>query len=641
MFYVLFVSFTKLVLAIDIYKPLKMKHYRIYIIVICFLSSSFGAAQPLSKKLDLLFDKGKALYEMQEYVKATEVFNQLIEDGKAQQNPYLLAKIFLKLGVFYDTKKNHSKSLDCLFKGTNIVKAKLAKMRSDGLPPSVDSKKQNPSPYSAQDAEIICNLYNRIGGVYYNQEDYEKAEKYWNIAYSIAENNQQAKPLSNILNNLGEIRRLKGDLSAALPLYQKALRIKTSIRDSVGMNINLSNIGSVYMELDQLDSAKYFYDESHKMAQETQHPKMIVMSYMDYAIFYKKINKVYTAALWAKKIMEVAEVYSDLNMLLITYKEMAAIYEYQNKLDSCLFFQKKWIDLNKVINQQKNKKLALEIEAEFLINEKENELAYLKDKNRIEQQNNQLKDYFQWAFILGLFGVLAFTLVILRLRNKKNKELADSLTQINQQNKEKDLLLKEIHHRVKNNLQVITSLLSLQSYNIDDPVTKELFSQSQHRINSMAMIHEMLYQSNDFSKINYKSYLDQLLDKLIISFKGNKHQIQVELDVPKVFLNIDTAIPLGLLINEIITNALKYGLPDDKKGTLFVKMKVLDSPNFLLEIGDNGLGYSGDFKSKQHNSLGLRLIQKLSIQLNGSIEKDLEKVGTHYKIQFQEIETIA
>jgi two-component sensor histidine kinase len=618
-----------------------MKQYRICIILICFLYCSIGAAQPLSRKLDLLFDKGKILYEEQKYAEATEVFNQLIEEGKAQKNPHLLTKLFLKLGVFYDNKKNHNKSLECLFKGTNVSKNKLSHTRSNIIVPSVDSNEKVPPPYSPQEAEVISNLYNKIGGVYYNQKNYKKAEKYWKIAYSIAENNQQAKPLSNTLNNLGEIKRINGDFQAALPLYKEALTIKTSIKDSTGMNISLSNIGAIYIQLGKRDSAKLFYDQSYRMAQISQAPKMLMTSHMDYALYYKSINQSNLATQWTKKTLALAQNYSDLNVLLSTYKELSATYEQQNRLDSCLFFQKKWIELSKVINQQRNEKLALEIEAEFLVSEKEKELAYLKDKNKIEQQNNQLKDYFQWAFILGLFIILAFTLVILRLRNKKNEKLADSLVQINQQNKEKDLLLKEIHHRVKNNLQVITSLLSLQSYNIADPATKELFNQSQHRINSMAMIHEMLYQSNDFSKINYKNYLEQLLTKLVDSFKGHNHQIQLELDVPKVFLNIDTAIPLGLLINEIITNALKYGLPDDKPGILSVKMKSLDSPNFLLEIGDNGIGYSGDFKSQKHSSLGLRLIQQLTIQLNGTIEKDTHKTGTHYVLQFQEIEAIS
>lgn len=614
-----------------------MKHYKICIIIICFSYCSIYAAEPLSKKLDSLFDKGKALYKEQKYVESTVVFNQLIEYGKAQKNSYLLTKIFYELGVFYDNKKNHNKSLDCLFKATTIAKRRITNVRA----PSFNLDKKNSQPYSSLEVEIICNLYNRIGGIYYNQEDYEKAKKYWKIAFSIAENNQLPKPLSMILNNLGEIKRLNSELHAALPLYKKALAIKISIQDSLGINITLSNIGSVYIKLGKLDSAKFFYDHSYQIAQLAQDPKMIMTSCTDYAKYYKTISKAHLAAQWAKKTLAIAENYGNLNTLLATYKELAEIYEDQNTLDSCLFFQKKWIDLSEIINHQENEKLALEIEAEFLINEKENELAHLKEKNKIEQHNNQLKDYFQWASILGLFCVLTFTLTILRLRNQKNKKLADSLVQINQQNKEKDLLLKEIHHRVKNNLQVITSLLSLQSYNIADPTTKELFSQSQYRINSMAMIHEMLYQSNDFSKINYKNYLEQLLDKLISSFKGNNHNIQVDLDVPKFFLNIDTAVPLGLLINEIITNALKYGLPDDQAGILSVKMKSLDSPNFLLEIGDNGLGYSGDFKSQKHNSLGLRLIQQLTIQLNGTIEKDLNKAGTHYVLQFQEIEAIS
>lgn len=618
-----------------------MKQYKICIIIIHLLCTSFVSAQSLSKKLDLLFDQGKMLYEQQQYLEATKTFNQLIEKGKAQQNPHLLTKIYYKLGIFYDNKKNHNKSLEFLFKGTNIAKDKLTKTRSNIIISNSDSNEKSHQTYLPQEAEIICNLYNRIGGVYYNQENYEKAEKYWQIAYTIAENNQQIKPLSNILNNLGEIKRLNGELQQALPLYKEALKIKRSILDSAGMSINLSNIGSIYLALNIIDSAKSFYDQNYKMALATQNPRIMMNSCIDYTVHYTKTRKAHLALPWAKKSLAIAQNHGDLNILLSTYKQLSEIYEHQNALDSCLHFQKKWIDLSKIINRQKNEKLALEIEAEFLINEKEKELAYLKDKNQIEQQNNQLKDYFQWAFILGLFSTLAFTLGILRLRNQKNKKLATSLLQINQQNKEKDLLLKEIHHRVKNNLQVITSLLSLQSYNIEDLKTKELFSQSQHRINSMAMIHEMLYQSDDLSKINYKTYLEQLLQKLIVSFKGLDHQIQVDLDVPELFLNIDTAIPLGLLINEVLTNALKYGLPKDKGGLLSLKMEVLDSPNFLLKIGDNGLGYDGDLKSKKHHSLGLRLIQQLTIQLNGSIEKDTSKKGTHYILHFQEIESIS
>jgi len=392
-----------------------MKHYKICIIIICLLCSSIYAVSPLSEKLDLLFDKGKTLYEKQRYAEATELFNQLIEEGKSQKKPPLLAKIYYDLGVFYDTKKQHNKSLGFLFKAITLVNNQPIKVQDS----NISSNKKNPPSCTPQEAKIICKLYNKIGGVYYNLEDYEKAEKYWKIAYSIAEKNQQIRPLSKILNNLGEIKRLNGDLQAALPFYKRSLVIKTSIQDSLGMNIILSNIGSTYLQLGKKDSAKLFYDEGYEITKTSQHPRMSMTSYMDYMAYYKTINKANLAIQWGKKTLVIAENYGDLNIILTTYKELAAIYEQQNILDSCLFFQKKWINLSQVINQQQNEKLASEIEVKFLISEKETELVHLKEKSRIEQQNNQLKDYFQWAFILGLFGILAFTLVILRIRNKK------------------------------------------------------------------------------------------------------------------------------------------------------------------------------------------------------------------------------
>lgn len=610
------------------------------IILFLFVALQNNLAQPLSQSLDKLFEQGKAFYADQEYAKATETFNLLIEKGK-KKNPYLLSKIYYKLGVFYDTQKNSNKSLECLFKGTKTLKETFSDSRSNIIVPNKDSILSPTQRLSPRDAKLICDIYTRIGGVYYNKEDYIRAEKYWQIAYAIAEDNRQNKPISNLLNNLGEIKRLNSDFHGALLLYKQAFVIKKKIKDSTGLNITMSNIGTTYLTMNVLDSAKLFYDLSYAVALSNNNSSMLMHSSTDYGRYYNKLSKLQKSLYWYNKALFLAQEKKDLNIQLLIYKSLSELYEQRSILDSCLHYQKKWIGINKVVNRQKNEKLALEIEARFLINEKEKELAYLKEKNNIEQQNNQLKDYFQWASIIGLFSILTFTLLLLVLRNKTNKELAANFVKINQQNKEKDILLKEIHHRVKNNLQVITSLLSLQSYNIEDQKTKELFDYSQHRINSMAMIHEMLYQSNDFSKINYNSYLNQLIHKLVTSIKGTDHQIIIKIDVPDLFLNIDTAIPLGLLINEIITNALKYGIPRQSSGTLSIKMTALEVPNFILEIGDNGIGYTGNFKSNKNNSLGLQLIQQLTVQLNGSIEKDLTKKGTNYILNFQEIESLS
>lgn len=211
-------------------------------------------------------------------------------------------------------------------------------------------------------------------------------------------------------------------------------------------------------------------------------------------------------------------------------------------------------------------------------------------------------------------------------------------------NEEKDVLLKEIHHRVKNNLQVITSLLSLQSSYLKDDEQKRIFADSQYRINSMAIVHEMLYQSDNLSKLDYQNYLKELSEYLIRSIKGAENNVQLVLDVPKINLGIDTAIPLGLLINEVLTNSLKYGIKKDNPGVISIAIRKIDKEAeglvnnaFVLEIGDNGAGYSDGINFRNSNSLGLRLINNLTRQLEGMMKKDPSKKGTNYIISFKEV----
>ena len=202
---------------------------------------------------------------------------------------------------------------------------------------------------------------------------------------------------------------------------------------------------------------------------------------------------------------------------------------------------------------------------------------------------------------------------------------------------EKETLLKEVHHRVKNNLQTVSSLLSLQSRNAPDNETKELLKSSQNRVISMAMVHEMLYMREDISKIGYKSYVQELAEYLVRSIKGTSSNITLDIDIPDVKLNIDTAVPLGLLINEAITNALKYGIVDDNQGHIFIKLRKGENDEYLLNIGDTGVGYSETINHKTTKSLGLKLIHNLARQLRGSIVRDITRKGTHYIVKFKEI----
>lgn len=210
----------------------------------------------------------------------------------------------------------------------------------------------------------------------------------------------------------------------------------------------------------------------------------------------------------------------------------------------------------------------------------------------------------------------------------KRKELLSNIS-------EKEILLREIHHRVKNNLQIISSLLSLQSGN--QPKNKELkklYEDSQNRIKSMAAIHELFYQSESLDKINFSHYIHKLSYDLVSTFKGERNNITINIVVDKVLLNLDTAVPLGLIVNEIISNSLKHGIPNDKEGTINVHLQEIRPGFFKLNIGDNGVGIPKGVTIEESESLGFTLITSLIDQLDGKYYLNSSPQGTHYDISF-------
>jgi two-component sensor histidine kinase len=200
--------------------------------------------------------------------------------------------------------------------------------------------------------------------------------------------------------------------------------------------------------------------------------------------------------------------------------------------------------------------------------------------------------------------------------------------------REKEVLLKEIHHRVKNNLQIITSLLNLQSAQIKDPDAFGMFRESQARVRSMALIHEKLYQSKDLARIDFDSYVRDLLVYLFRSYAVNPDQIRPEIQEHSMFLGIDTAIPCGLIISELVTNALKYAFPDGKRGSLRLGVGPEDDGHLTLEVSDTGAGFKPGFNWRESDSLGLQLVSTLTAQLHGLVNVHSDASGTSFKITF-------
>lgn len=255
------------------------------------------------------------------------------------------------------------------------------------------------------------------------------------------------------------------------------------------------------------------------------------------------------------------------------------------------------------------------------------------------------------SFLSGVndnFGLIGVLIVAQDLRQTKKllheireKNIAQKAAKIHEEKlqkslDEKDLLLKEIHHRVKNNMQIISSLLNLQAGYLKDEEAVNALKESQARIVSMAMLHENLYRSDNLTGINFENYIKHLIRNLFHTYNVNMEKIKFNIMAQGVFLNIDTAIPCGLIINELVTNSIKHAFPEGTSGDIKVIMDQ-DDDKYHLEISDNGIGLPPEFDIKKSSTLGILLVNSLVGQLDGSIEV-IRNQGTTYQIIIKKLE---
>jgi PAS domain S-box-containing protein len=211
------------------------------------------------------------------------------------------------------------------------------------------------------------------------------------------------------------------------------------------------------------------------------------------------------------------------------------------------------------------------------------------------------------------------------------------ISQLKSSLKEKEVLIKEIHHRVKNNMQIVSSMLNLQAHHVkDDEMACDVLMESRNRVRSMAMVHEKLYQSKDLTHINFEDYIRRLVLDLFSSYGISQDQIKLIINVKDIMLNIETAVPCGLIITELVSNSLKHAFPQGRKGELKLSVKKFDD-NFELIISDSGIGFPEDLDYKKTHSLGLELVNTLVHQIEGTISMDSYH-GTEFKIIFKESE---
>lgn len=256
---------------------------------------------------------------------------------------------------------------------------------------------------------------------------------------------------------------------------------------------------------------------------------------------------------------------------------------------------------------------------------------------KFRTQGGSVRDGLMSAKILNLKGephILSITRDITELK-RTQEALLKSEEQLRASLGEKEILLKEIHHRVKNNLQVISGLLDLQAHHISDPTGREIYKESQNRVITMALIHEELYRSVNLSQVDFADYIQNLCENLMVSYGADGDRIVLDIKAEKIEMVVDTAIPCGLIINELITNSLKHAFPGERRGKISLFFKQLKDREFQLTVSDDGVGIPEDVNIYKTSTLGMQLVTVMVEQLGGTI-KVKRRDGTRFTIRFKE-----
>jgi two-component sensor histidine kinase len=247
-----------------------------------------------------------------------------------------------------------------------------------------------------------------------------------------------------------------------------------------------------------------------------------------------------------------------------------------------------------------------------------------------------IKEYFLEAINLGVNGYLIkpveakklFLLIddlagqILMSKELAEKEEKRRIAEENLKRSlaEKDILLREVHHRVKNNMQIISSILKMQQRQVNDPTLKTVLEESQSRIRSMALIHENLYQNENLANITFANYIKSLASNLARTFANSQSNITIEYNIEDIYLPIDTGIPCGLIINELLSNAFKYAFADRTKGVINISLQQVTEQDFTLTVSDNGKGLPAELNLEESGTLGMKIVKRLVQQIDGTFE---------------------
>ena len=472
---------------------------------------------------------------------------------------------------------------------------------------------------------------NNIGNVYLSLNDYDKALKFLTEALIINEENKDEKKIASSLNNIAIVYEETGRLDQAIDNYQKALELKKKVGDTYGYANTSKNLGCIFLTKKDYKQAEFHLQESLEIAIKIKARDLVKDNYDLFSQYYSAINDFEKAYLYKNY-------YSDVRDSLFNEETSDKIAQYRTNftIDKTLREKEILIKDNQIFKLQVEKIKSWWISLILLVflfiviaillyfnNNKKKKL------NKLLEETNEILEKKVSLRTSELVETNENLRKEIEVRKITSNKLKSSL-------KEKDVMLKEIHHRVNNNLQVISSILDLQSRSSTNEEFIKMLTSTQNRIISMSLVQEKLYSSGDLALVDFNNYINSLIDYIYGTYEINPSRITPIINVGDIHVNINTAIPCGLLINEIVTNAIKHGFNDNRMGEIIINMEKDENELLHLEIGNNGENLPDGINFRTPVSIGMELIRIMIIQLSAEVELQKEK-GVLYKFKFKEL----
>lgn len=467
----------------------------------------------------------------------------------------------------------------------------------------------------ANNLEYASSIYHTLGIMFHQSDSYVKALKYFTIAHNLAKESNDSILIKMCLINLGSVNSSLENFDTAIDFMEESLAFKINIRQDLDYS-TYCNLGNLYVKQEKYNKALPYLLKATE-----QHPDNFNSEInLHFLLQLKALTKDTTGMKPILKRAKVASVSAvRLREKSLLLRTLADYYKSIENYKEAIKYRDEYITAFEEIKEKQRDETVYELETKYETEKKDAQLNLLKVESEKKEQQKQL------YFIMAISGLLIASILGFTVKKniQKNATLAKQKKLLEAALNEKNTLLKEVHHRVKNSFQIVSSLLYLQSENSEDKEAKIAIKEAENRVRSMVLVHQKLYNKDELVGIDTKEYITDLVKDIIDSHHFKEEKIKYELNIVSLVLDIETITPIGLILNELIINCLKHAFKEEKKESKIIVSFTEDNNKLLLTVKDNGKGFEGEIKS---SSFGITLMKALSKKLKATLQYN-SKVG--------------